>query len=75
MATGVKKRKLKGRQGWRSTYSLTLWLCNGCKKGLLAEAVGVAPSEEEGKKGMLERGFVGLNKPGDETGVLSAVER
>lgn len=61
------------REMQRTTYSLTLWVCNGCKKGLCA-AAGVVPSETDcdGGRDMTARRLAGLKSPG-ETGVLLAV--
>jgi hypothetical protein len=57
----------------RDTYSRTLWLCRGCRYGLI-RAAGVVLSETEwGGNGMVGRGCDGLKRPGEETGVLLAV--
>lgn len=56
------------------THSRTLWVCRGCRKGLCWTA-GVVFSEagcDEGRD-MVARGLAGLNRPGEETGVLLAV--
>lgn len=64
--------KVCGAKMQRTTYSLTLWVCNGCKKGLCA-AAGVVPSETDcdGGRDMTARRLAGLKSPG-ETGVLLA---
>jgi len=56
-----------------STYSRTVWVCNGCRYGLLM-AAGVVPSDAGwGGSDIFARGLVGLKRPGDEAGVLLAV--
>jgi hypothetical protein len=55
------------------TYSLTFWLCKGCRYGLLQAALDVAPSGTacDGRV-ILVRETAGLKSPGEETGVRAA---
>ena len=61
------------RDETKETHSRTLRSCSGCKKGMF-EPPGVAVSEPgcDGKD-MLGRGWLGVKRPGEDTGVLLAV--
>ena len=59
----------------KETHSRTLWFCSGCKKGLLSSPAGVLESDAACTgSDILDRGFDGLNSPGEESGVLLPVQ-
>ncbi len=65
---------MTGRQRDETTYSLTLCVCKGCKKGPPAGGAGVLLSDME-EAWRIWREGVGLKRPGEETGVLLAVRK